>query len=408
MGGAAATTLIEGTSGRRGAFALVASLFFAWGFITANNDPLLVALKQLYSLSYVEALLTHFMFAIAFGLVSLPAAELCGRIGFARSVPVALGLMITGCAMVAMLAGAASYAVVLACLFVLASGVVLLQVASNPLAATLGEPGRSHWRLNVAQSLNSLGVVIGGNAGAALMLAPLADRPSDPAAIRTAYALMAGLVVLVACGYLVRMRSLEAAAPRAERPSHPFAAFRSRPALFGAVALGLYVGAEVTLSSLMVGFLHQPSILGTSFEAGGQLLANLYWGGALAGRLAGIVLLGRISAPRLLAGCAIGAVLLCATATLAGGPVAGFAALAVGLMNSIMFPTIFSITLESAKLPAAATSGLLCAAIVCGAMLPLAAARLADVSSLSTALILPLAAYLFILFYARIAARSDR
>lgn len=384
----------------RAGFATIALLFFAWGYISANNDPLLVALRQLHSLSWLEALLTHFIFAIAFGTMSLPAAYLCARIGFSRSIPIALSLMVAGAVMVATLVGRADYGAVLGGLFILATGIVLLQVAANPLAAQLGDPARSHWRLNVAQSLNSLGVVIGANTGAVLMLSPTLGTSGSAEPIRSAYLLMAGMTVALALLYLFRLRDLTNAEIRDTAAPQSLAGFRSRWALFGAAAIGLYVGAEVTLSSLMIGFLNQPDVLGTSLEASGQLLANIYWGGALIGRLAGIYLLTRVRAPTLLAVCAAMAILLCGIAISTTGQVAGYAALAVGFANSIMFPTIFTISLDRAKLPAAATSGLLCFAIVGGALLPLAAGHIADITNITAAFALPLAAYVFVAIFA--------
>lgn len=389
------------------AFANIAALFFIWGFISANNDPLLLALKQLYALSWLEALLTHFMFAIAFGLVSIPASMLAMRIGLARLIPFALAVTATGCLGVAAVAGRGPYVAVLVSLFIAASGIVALQVAANPLAALLGPPDQSHWRLNLAQSLNSLGVVIGANSGALLLLES-GTRGTTPGDVRTAYGAMALTLVAMTVWMAALMRRKREPAAGTGALASPFAAIRSRWALFGAAAIGLYVGAEVTLSSLMAAYLHQPSVLGTSLREGGILLANVYWGGTLAGRLLGIVLLKKISAARILASCAATAILLCGTAMMANGAIAAVAALAVGLANSMMFPTLFSITLEKAGLPAASVSGLLCAAIVGGALLPLAAGHLADVASLSAALALPTVAYLFIFLFARNAGRSDR
>lgn len=388
------------------AFANIAALFFIWGFVSANNDPLLLALKQTYTLSWFEALFTHFMFAIAFGLVSIPAAMLGARIGLSRLLPVALAVTALGCLGVAVVAGRAPYTVVLLSLFVAASGIVGLQVAANPLAALLGPAEQSHWRLNLAQSLNSLGVVIGANSGALLLLETGAQG-SGPGDIRMAYGVMALALGLMAAWMIGPALRFADPMPRPTQPTSPLAAARSPWALLGAAAIGVYVGAEVTLSSLMAAFLHQPSVLGSSLFQGGILLANIYWGGALAGRLLGIVLLRKVRAVKVLSWCATCAIALCGLAIAAHGPIAAAAALAVGFANSMMFPTLFSITLERAGLPAAAVSGLLCAAIVGGALLPLAAGHLADVAGLSAALALPLLAYLFILLFARKADRTD-
>ena len=186
-----------------------------------------------------------------------------------------------------------------------------------------------------------------------------------------------------------------------------FEALRSRWAVFGAVAIGLYVGAEVSIGSIMINFLNQRQVLDLPFEAAGGYLANFYWGGALAGRLIGTVLLTRLRADRLLAACGMIAGVLCVTVLATTGPVSGYAALAIGLFNSIMFPTIFTITLERSGVSQSATSGLLCVAIFGGALLPVAVGAIADRYGLSAAFAVPLMGYAFIALFA-LAAREVR
>jgi MFS transporter, FHS family, L-fucose permease len=184
-----------------------------------------------------------------------------------------------------------------------------------------------------------------------------------------------------------------------------FDALRSRWAIFGAVAIGLYVGAEVSIGSIMINFLNQPDVLGVPLEQAGGYLANFYWGGALLGRIVGTLLLTRIRAGGLLATCGLIAAMLCFVVLAADGPVAGYAALAIGFFNSIMFPTIFTITLERSGVSQSATSGLLCLAIFGGAVLPIAVGSIADTFGLSASFVVPLAAYVFIASFA-IAARG--
>ena len=184
-----------------------------------------------------------------------------------------------------------------------------------------------------------------------------------------------------------------------------FEALHSPWAVFGAAAIGLYVGAEVSIGSIMINFLNQPSVLGLPFDDAGAYLANFYWGGALCGRLIGTALLTKIRATRLLGMCGIIAGFLCFTVVAATGPAAGYAALAIGFFNSIMFPTIFTITLERSGVSQSSTSGLLCLAIFGGALLPIAVGTIADRFSLGAAFGIPLAAYAFIAFFAA-AARS--
>jgi FHS family L-fucose permease-like MFS transporter len=213
---------------------------------------------------------------------------------------------------------------------------------------------------------------------------------------------MAALLVALLLLFAFMRRFLTNAAPnhRQAAPLSMFESLRSRWAVFGAVAIGLYVGAEVSIGSIMINFLNQPQVLGLRFDEAGAYLANFYWGGALAGRLVGTVLLTRLPASRLLVACGTIAALLCFTVLVASGPIAGYAALAIGFFNSIMFPTIFAITLERSGVSQSSTSGLLCLAIFGGALLPMTVGSVADAFGLSSAFTVPLAAYCFIAFFA--------
>jgi len=401
------------------AFSAVTSLFFAWGFITSNNDPLIVALRATFHLDYTEALLTQIVFFLAYGLLSLPAAWLTSRLGAVDMILGALGLMVSGCLLVVVSTGAGDFLPILAALFVLAGGFTALQVAANPLAAELGDPHRSHFRLNFAQTFNSLGVVIGVHFGSFIMLGDPALRAGSKTMMTTAHrvellravdraflimaALLGGLLLLLAWS----RRFLLRAAPnhRSLAPAGMFEALRSHWAIFGSVAIGLYVGAEVSVGSIMINFLNQPKILALPFDDAGRYLANFYWGGALCGRLVGTALLTRIRATRMLAGCGVMAGLLCVAVLSTQGPVAGYAALAIGFFNSIMFPTIFVITLERSGVSQSSTSGLLCLAIFGGALLPLGVGTIADNFGLSASFVVPFVAYIFITLFA-LAARD--
>ena len=401
------------------AFASVTALFFAWGFICANNDPLIAALRRIFHVSYTEALLTHIVFFTAFGMVALPAAMLLGRLGTVTTMMGALAAMIAGCLIVQATAWFPRFPLLLAGLFVLASGIVTLQVAANPLAATLGPPERSHFRLTLAQSFNSLGVVAGVQFGAALILAdpvfagaqpllPGAARAAGLAAVQRAFLTIAALVLLLMALLWIVRRPIEQAAPAAVGASGIADAFRSRWALYGAVTIALYVGAEVAIGGLMIGFLSDPRTLGLAMAEAGAWLATFYWGGALIGRFLGSWLLTRIAAPHLLRAAAVAAMLLCVAAVFAPGPIAARCALAIGLCNAIMFPTIFSLTLERSTASVAATSGLLCVAISGGAVLPLLVGQVADRAGIGWIFLVPLAAYLAIAAFATLAMVKAR
>jgi FHS family L-fucose permease-like MFS transporter len=383
------------------AFAGVTTLFFAWGFITAMIDPLIPAARAVFSLSYTESMLTQFAFFAAYGLVSLPAAALIARLGFAAGIVLALAIMLLGCLGMVGAAGVARYEAVLAALFVIAAGITVLQVAANPLAAALGDPGRSHFRLTFAQAFNSLGTVIAPSLGALIMLrgglfatgTGVAGRGETLAAIGRSFALLAALVAGLALLAAFGRRRLATGGGPGVPSVAP--ALRSRWARLGALAIFLYVGAEVSIGSVMISYLHQPDVLGVTLERAGQLL-SLYWLGAMVGRFGGSALLTRLPAAGVVLGAALTAALLCLAVSLSAGPLAAAAAIAVGLCNSILFPTIFTLTLERSSAPAAATSGLLCTAIIGGAILPPLVGAVADHAGLARAFLVPAAAYLLI------------
>jgi FHS family L-fucose permease-like MFS transporter len=402
------------------AFVSVTTLFFAWGFISSNNDPLIATLKASFDLNYTEALLTQLVFFAAYGFMSIPAAALLNRAGAVPTILIALATMVAGCLLVQFVIRFQSFEIILAALFVLGIGITTLQVAANPLAAALGPPERSHFRLTFAQAFNSLGVVLGVYFGSAIMLggdalksrgAPIADAAERAVALRGvthAFVIIAALLVaLMLFIWSSRKRIADAARAGADRvPGSAFAALKSRWAVFGAVAIGLYVGAEVSIGSIMINFLNRPEILDVPLETAGFYLASIYWMGALVGRFIGSALLTRVSATRLLAIAASAAAALCAIVATTEGLVAAYAALAVGLFNSIMFPTTFTITLERSGVSQSSTSGLLCLAIVGGAMLPFAVGRFADSSSLSLAFIIPMLGYATIALFAALAAHA--
>jgi len=407
--------------GVTGAFIAVTTLFLGWGFIASNNDPLIVAMRAAFRLNYTEALMIQLVSFAANALMSLPTASIGNRLGPVRAILIALATMIVGCLLVGMGVKLASYPAVLAALFVLALGITSLQVAANPLAAALGPVQTSHFRLNLAQAFNSLGVVLGVNYGAAVMLgdrvlaaghehiASTAEAAEVLLAVERAFCAMAAMLAGLAAFFWLQRRRIGLAAAQIATVSGAsvLEALRSRWALLGALAIACYVGAEVSIGSIMIAFLHQPGVLGVSLEAGGFYLANFYWGGALAGRIAGSLLLTRVRAAPLLALCATIATMLCLAAFAGLGALSGFAALGVGLFNSIMFPTIFSLTLERSGVSQSSTSGLLVLAISLGAAIPYLVARLADQVGLSFAFAVPALAYAAILIFALRAALAE-
>ena len=399
----------------RAAYIAVTTLFLAWGFITAMIDPLIPAVRAIFSLSYTESMLTQFAYFMAYGVISLPAAALVARRGYAAGILYALGAMIVGCLVILLGTQANAYAILLVALFIIASGITILQVAANPLAAALGPPGRSHLRLTLSQAFNSLGTVIAPYIGANLMLRggifsdgadAAAQREASLRAIDHSFLMIAALIgLLLVFIALSRRRLTGPGATQGATSAGVGAALRSRWALLGGLAIFLYVGAEVSIGSIMINFLHQGSVLGVTLEKAGKLL-SFYWLGAMVGRFAGSVLMAWTPAARLTLIASATAAVLCAVVVTGSGVAAAVAAISIGLFNSILFPTIFTLTLERSTAGAAATSGFLCMSIVGGALLPPLVGLAADRVGLALAFAVPGLAYAAIAAFAYFAARA--
>jgi FHS family L-fucose permease-like MFS transporter len=407
--------------GMRAGFATVTTLFFMWGFITVSIDPLIAALKAIFELTYAQAMLTQFAFFMAYFVISLPAAALIARLGNSKSIMFALGVMVAGCLIVPAATHYETYSLVLVALFVIASGITILQVVANPLAAALGPPERSHFRLTFSQAFNSLGTWLGPLLVSGIILAGGIFAVTHGAVVTpelrsesfrkidSVFFAIAGALVLLAVFIFVFRRLLDVTKPvdEGQRPSI-VTALKSRWAMFGAAAIFLYVGAEVSIGSAMTNFLHEKDMLDISMEDAGKMV-SFYWGGAMVGRLigSGLLFLVKQRAPWLLAAFALGATVLCLAVSQLHGSTAAYLALSIGLFNSIMFPVIFTLTLERSTAAPAATSGLLCLAIVGGAILPYVYGLIADAAGLHAAYFLPAAAYLLIVIFA-VAATGAR
>ena len=384
----------------------VFGLFFIFGGITSLNDVLIPKLKDLYSLSYFQAMLIQFAFFTAYALISMPGAALVKRFGYMRSAVIGLLTMAAGCLLFIPAAQSAVYGAFLGALFVLASGVVIVQVVTNPLISMLGPRATTHSRLTFAQAFNSLGTTIFPLVGATLILGSLATQDAatltgaardaflaaeSQAIVRTYIGLAIALVVLAGLIWLGRNQLREQPAP-ATNLLQSFDLLRQTRFAFGALCIFLYVGAEVSIGSVMVNYLTQPDTLGGTALHAGRLVA-FYWGGAMIGRFIGSALLRVVSPGRVLAGVAVGAILLVAASAMTLGASSAYLIIAVGLMNSIMFPTIFSLASEELGSRAADGSGIICVAIVGGAIIPAITGLVADHSNLRTAMVVPAMCY---------------
>lgn len=386
------------------ALAVLTTLFFVWGLLTSLNDILVPHLKAIFTLSYLQAMLIQFCFFGAYFIVSLPAGFLVEKVGYRVSIVIGLCASGLGCLGFYPAASARSYPLFLAALFVLASGITLLQVAANPCVASLGSEDTAPSRLNLSQAFNSLGTTVGPLLGAALILSGTeVDGVSVAREVRTVQGpyLALAMLLFVIAALFSRFRLPVAV----DNPGAPDARvlrdgsiWKQRHLVLGVAAIFLYVGAEVSLGSVLVSFMAQPEVGGLSERAAGSYLA-LYWGGAMVGRFIGAGILRKFDAGRVLAACAFGAVLLLIASMSFAGSLAMGAALAVGLCNSIMFPTIFALAVAELGPRTGEGSGLLCMAIVGGAIVPVVMGFLADSIGLTPAFCVPLVCYAYIIHY---------
>jgi FHS family L-fucose permease-like MFS transporter len=385
---------------------LVIGLFFVWGGATSLNDILIPKLKGLFQLSYAEVMLTQFAFFTAYFLVSLPAGTLVARVGYVRGLVIGLGVMVGGALLFWVAAGSGVYASFLVALFVLAAGITILQVASNPLITTLGDPAGASGRLTFAQAFNSLGTTVWPYIGALLILGTIgktepaslppdqlgAFRASQTTSIGHIY-LGIGIVLAIIAAIFWTQRNV---LPLVKEESVGFfdsvKLLRQPRVLFGTVALFVYVGAEVSIGSILASYLQLSSTLHVDAQTAGERL-SFYWGGAMVGRFIGSWLLNRVTPGTLLTGFAVMAGVLVLISMTTTGVLAGWSLIAVGLFNSIMFPTVFSLASEGQGSKTPQVSGLLCMAIVGGAIVPLITGTLADATSIATALVVPVLCY---------------
>ena len=393
-------------------------LFFVFGGITSLNDILIPKLKELFTLSHAQAMLVQSAFFAAYFIVSLPAALIVRRIGYLRTAALGVLIMAAGCLLFIPAAQIGVFAVFLGALFVLAAGITTVQVVANPLISLLGKPRTAHSRLTFAQAFNSLGTTLFPYAGALLILAPLAGVSADAlsgaalAAFRQQEAAVVGhtylglALALLVLAVLIWLRRHRLPQQQLSAPVGGHALqLLSRPRFgLGAACIFLYVGAEVAIGSLLVAYLMQSSTLGLAEQAAGTHVP-FYWGGALVGRFIGAWLLQRVSPGKVLAGVACAALSLIAVSILSQGALSAWSLLAIGLCNSIMFPTIFSLASEGLGSRAAEGSGIICMAIVGGAIIPPLTGHLADLFDLRLALLLPAACYVLIAAYGAYARR---
>lgn len=395
------------------ALTLLASLFFMWGFITVINNTLLPHLRSVFELSYTQTTLIELVWFIAYFVASIPSAKLIERVGYQKSLVTGLLIMAAGALGMMLAASIPSYGVTLIMLFVIASGITLLQVAANPYVAVVGKPETASSRLNLVQAMNSAGTMLAPMFGAYLILGrskggtaqgdivlTQAERLADAQSVILPYGLVA--VVLVVLAVVIArfpLPAMGAAATRLakeERKKHSLWAHRNL--VFGIPAIFIYLIAEIGVANLFVNFVSQPDIANLTHEQAGRYLTFL-WGGMMVGRFAGSAIMQRIDAGKVLAAFSVGAFIVMMITVFAQGPVAMWSLILVGLFHSIMFPTIFTLGIKGLGPLTEEGSGLLIMAIAGGALV-VVQGWLADHFGLQTSFLLTALCELYILFYA--------
>lgn len=398
---------------------LVVAVFFLFGGITNVADLLVSKLKGLFSLNYAQAMLVQFAFFTSYAVFSIPAGLLMNRLGYFKGIMIGFGIMIGACLMFLPATQSGAYAPFLAALFLMGGGITLLQVAVNPLIISLGPPETAHSRLTFAQFFNSLGVFLIVTFGARLILGSESEtdpatlsggaleqyRVLESAVIAKAYTWLAIVLALAAVFFWVWRKVLDRSRFDKVKLSGTLAVLANPRLRFGCVGIFVYVGAEVGIASLLVNYLGLERTMSLAPVAAGILL-GYYWAGAMIGRFFGGFILRMAKPGQVLMCFAAGAITLIALSAFTTGAVAGWSIVLVGLANSIMFPTIFSLATEGMTDEAPQASGLLCTAIVGGAIIPVLIGFTADAFGLTAGLFVPVLCYLTIAGYGLYTLRS--
>ncbi|HFC8458328.1 TPA: sugar MFS transporter [Neisseria subflava] len=392
---------------------VLTTLFFMMGFITCMNDILIPHLKDIFDLTYVQAMLIQFCFFTAYAIMSIPMGFLVGKIGYKNGVISGFLLTAVGCLLFYPAADSQSYPTFLGALFILASGVTLLQVSGNPYVTLLAKPGKESATLTLVQAFNSLGTTIAPKIGALLIFTDAAQKASKAeqiASVQIPYLGLAGLLILLAVFVkMIRLPDARKIAVEESEYNHDgkHSVWQYKHLVFGMAGIFCYVGAEVSIGAFMVNILG--FLKGLSHSEGADML-TYYWGGAMFGRFLGSAVMTRVAPNRYLAFNASVATALLVIAIMVGkgnADVAMWALIAIGFFNSIMFPTIFSLATKNLGKFTNSASGILCTAIVGGALIPLLQGKIADDFGMMISYVAPAVCYLYIVFFALKGYKAD-
>jgi MFS transporter, FHS family, L-fucose permease len=404
-----------------GAMAMVTTLFFMWGFVTCLNDILIPHLKAIFDLNYAAVMFVQFAFFSGYAIFAFPAGKIVEWIGYKRTMVAGLLTMAVGALLFVPAASVPAFVFFLAALVIVAAGMTALQVSANPYVAVLGPPRTASSRLNLTQAFNSLGTTVAPFFGSALILASApktmeeirkmssaalhAYRLQEASSVKFPYLLIAAVLAALAITialFKLPVISTEPDVTSLEDPNSRTAIrlWKQRHLMLGVLGIFLYVGAEVSIGSFLVNYFSQPYI-GAMTEKQAAFYVSFYWGAAMVGRFIGSAVLQKLRTGGVLGTVALVACLLVITSMLTFGHVAMWTMILVGLFNSVMFPSIFTLGIAGLGPRTGEGSGLLVAAIVGGAIIPVIQGALADNPSISIhhAFILPVLCYLYISYY---------
>jgi len=383
-----------------GAQAIISSLFFIFGFITCMNDILVPHLKALFTLNYAQATLVQLAFFSSYFFVSIPSAKFCEKFGYKTGMW--NGLLITGLGCLGLLLSAKTveYPVFLASFFVLAGGITLIQVAANPYVTILGKPESSSFRLVMVQAFNSLGTTVAPILGTKLIL-----EKGTASSIEAPYLVLA-LCLFALAGFVFISKLPKFSTASGEKDETTWSElFADRTLMMGTFGIFCYVGAEVAIGTFLISWLGEAQVLSLPAQDAGRYV-SFYWGSAMVGRFLGGALLTKLFPPKVLVTFVCGALGLTALSVFSSGHLSMWAILLVGFCNSIMFPVIFSQSIQHLSRGKEKASGLLCTAIVGGALIPYIMGLVADSASLKVSFIVPWICYVYLLVFAARLARS--
>jgi FHS family L-fucose permease-like MFS transporter len=424
----------------KSALIFLTTLFFLWGFITVLVDSLVPRLKDVFEMSYAKTVLVQFAFFTAFFVVSVPAGAILSKIGYRKGIVLGLIIMALGCLLFYPAAEFRNFTIFLIGYFTLAGGITVLQVAANPYVALLGSEEGASSRLNLSQAFNSLGTTIAPVVGALFLLSDSVKTSeeinalstlekvdyyaAEAATVQTPFLLIATFIGILAVVFaFIKLPKVMQESPKGGYLS----LLRNKLMLMGALGIFVYVGAEVAIGSFLVNYFDDMNL--AVLVAENELMMNIantiastfnksfsnsdpksllgifiifYWGGAMIGRFVGAYLTKIIAPGKVLSIFALLAILMIVISINTQGLLSMWSILAVGLFNSIMFPTIFTLTLEGLGDLKAQASGLLCMAIVGGAIIPFVFGGLIDSFGFKTAFILTMLCYGYILYYGKL------